>query len=106
MLTMTDTRSGDLSVSVTEAGPELALATWLGPARPDESAVEQGYRTLAGSLRERGMTPLQERVFADLRVAGAVARGRAAGLRHAGVAWGVGPTFVEGAPVGREGIAG
>jgi enamine deaminase RidA (YjgF/YER057c/UK114 family) len=105
MLTMTETRS-EVRVNVTESGGDLALATWLGDGRLTEGAVEQAYGELASTLRERGFAPVQERVFGDLHLAPAVARGRAAGLRRAGQAWAVAPTFVEGSPVGREGIAG
>ncbi len=107
MLTMTETR-GEASVRVNDSGRELALVTWLAPraTRPSEDAVEQAYRAIAAELRERGCVPVQERVFADLRVAPLVARGRSAALRDQGEAWPVAPTLVEGAPVGQEGICG
>jgi len=107
MLTMTETR-GEASVHVDDGGRELALVTWLGPGsgRPGADAVEQAYRGIARELRERGCVPVQERVFADLRVAPLVARGRAAALRELAASWPVAPTLVEGAPVGQQGIAG
>ncbi len=107
MQTMTQTRS-EAIVKVSETGRDLALVTWLGAGagRPAAEAVEQAYGAIAETLRERGCVPVQERVFADIQHASAVARGRAAALRAAGQAWPVAATFVEGSPVGREGISG
>ena len=106
MLTMTETRS-EVSVNLTETGGDLALATWLGAGRPAEAAIERAYRELALALRERGFAARAgARVRRPPRSRPPWSRARAAGLRAAGQAWAAAPTFVEGSPVGREGIAG
>jgi enamine deaminase RidA (YjgF/YER057c/UK114 family) len=88
-----------------EAGSELTLVTWTGGARGLEAAAEEAYAGIAARLRERGSVPVQERVFGELAAVPLVARGRARAL-GAAPEWAVPPTCVEGAPVGRGGIAG
>jgi len=96
-----------LNLRASEADSDLVFLTWTGDAAlrgaAAEDAAAAAYAAIAGALSARGCVPVQERVFADLRLAPEVARGRERGL---GSAWPVPPTFVEGAPVGREGIAG
>jgi enamine deaminase RidA (YjgF/YER057c/UK114 family) len=103
MLTMRESVEAGLTAST--VGSELTLVTWSRRARDAESAAEEAYAAIAALLRERGSAPVQERVFADMQVAPAIARGRA---RAVGVAsgWEAVPTAIEGAPVGWSGIAG
>jgi enamine deaminase RidA (YjgF/YER057c/UK114 family) len=98
-----NTVGGGLRAST--VGTELTLLTWSRRARATEEAAEEAYAAIASLLRERGAVPVQERVFAELQAAPAVARGRA---RTVGSAeeWAVPPTAVEGAPVGWSGLAG
>jgi enamine deaminase RidA (YjgF/YER057c/UK114 family) len=70
-----------------------------------EPAAEEAYATIDGFLRSRGAVPVQERVFAELQAAPALARGRARAVGDA-PEWAVPPTCIEGAPVGRGGLAG
>jgi enamine deaminase RidA (YjgF/YER057c/UK114 family) len=95
-------------LSVSERVSDLGLLTWAGAggARPVNEQAEEAYRTLDTALRETGAVVVQERVFGDLRAASSVARGRARALGAANEAWAVPPTFVEGAPAGRGGLAG
>jgi enamine deaminase RidA (YjgF/YER057c/UK114 family) len=86
-------------------GSQLTLVTWTGGAHPAEAAAEQAYAAIDSLLRERRSVPVQERVFAELQAAPAVARGRAHAVGDA-PEWAVPPTCVEGAPVGRGGLAG
>ncbi len=93
------------AISVNEAGRELLLVSWV--AREHELAsVELAYREIAGALAERGCVPVQERVFCDLAVCGAVERARASALAAVGESWPVPATFVEGSPIGSSRIAG
>ncbi len=107
MLITTETRR-EPCLEVSDGGGDLALVSWREPSSSHSAAaaVEEAYRAMARALRERGCVPVQERVFADLRLAPAVVRGRAAALRSLEETWPVAPTLVEGAPVEREGIAG
>ena len=96
-------------MTVSETGRDLVLLTWgggtgLAAASPEQA--REGYQALAEAVRERGCVPLQERVFGDLQAAPLVARAREQALRAAGVDWPVPPTFVEGSPVGRDGLSG
>jgi enamine deaminase RidA (YjgF/YER057c/UK114 family) len=103
MLTMSEIVEAGLRTST--VGSELTLVTWSRRARDSESAAEEAYAAIDALLRERGSVPVQERVFADLQAAPAIARGRA---RAVGAAqeWEAPPTAVEGAPVGWSGLAG
>jgi enamine deaminase RidA (YjgF/YER057c/UK114 family) len=74
-------------------------------ARPPETAAEEAYAAIDEACRSRGAAPLQERVFGELSAAPATASGRARALRGSTL-WSVPPTFVEGSPVGRGGLAG
>ena len=93
----------DLKAST--VGRELTLVTWSRRARDAESAAEEAYAAIDALLRERGSAPVQERVFGDLQVAPAVARGRARAVGDTS-GWEAPPTAVEGAPVGWSGLAG
>jgi len=95
-------------LSVTEAGHELTLLTWTsGPgARSTTAEAQSAYESLAATLGERGAVPIQERIFGDLEAAPCVAKGRTRALASVAGSWEVPPTYVEGAPVGREGLAG
>jgi len=106
MLIMSDTRS-DAAVTVSAVGGDLALVSWTadhGARLP--GAAERAYAALAAAAVERGLVPLQERVFGDLQAAPAVNRARADALRAAGVEWPVPATFVEGSPAEQAGLAG
>ena len=95
-------------LSVTESGSDLTLLTWtctIGGRATSEQA-ELAYRSLNEALVEHGTVPIQERVFGDLESAPAVARGRAQAVGTDSEAWAVPPTYIEGAPVAREGLAG
>jgi len=89
---------------------DLVLLTWTGaPSVRGAAAAEAAaaaYAEMAEALAARGCVPVQERVFADLCLAPEIARGRALGLGSLASLWPVPPTVVEGAPLGREGIAG
>jgi enamine deaminase RidA (YjgF/YER057c/UK114 family) len=101
----TSSESVEAELRANTVGSDLTLVTWSGRARPVERAVEEAYIAIDTLLRERGAVPVQERVFADLQAAPAVARGRARAVGEASE-WAVPPTCVEGAPVGRAGLAG
>jgi enamine deaminase RidA (YjgF/YER057c/UK114 family) len=103
MLTASESLEAGLRAST--VGSELTLVTWSRRARATEAAAEEAYAAIDSLLRERGAVPVQERVFAELQAAPAVARGRA---RAVGAAkeWAAPPTAVEGAPVGWSGLAG
>lgn len=93
--------------TVSEVVGSLALLTWPGEgARPVAEQVEEAYRAMGETLQEAGAVVLQERVFGDLRTAPIVARARARAGGDAAGTWAVPPTFIEGAPVGRAGLAG
>ncbi len=102
---LTASESADLYLKASAAGGELTLVTWTGGARAVEPAAEEAYGAIDSLLRERGCVPVQERVFAELAAAPAVARGRSRAVGSA-PEWAVPPTCVEGAPVGRAGLAG
>ncbi len=101
----TASESVDVDLKASAAGGDLTLVTWAGGARAVEPAAEDAYGAIDSLLRERGCVPVQERVFGDLQAAAAVARGRARAVGSA-AEWAVPPTCVEGAPVGRTGLAG
>jgi enamine deaminase RidA (YjgF/YER057c/UK114 family) len=103
MLTAIERAEADLRSST--VGSELTLITWAGRARATEPAAEEAYRAIAALLRERGAVPVQERVFAELQAAAAVARGRARAVGGS-PEWAAPPTSIEGAPVGWPGLAG
>jgi enamine deaminase RidA (YjgF/YER057c/UK114 family) len=86
-------------------GTEVTLVTWSGRSGAVEGSAEEAYAAIDTLLRERGSVPVQERVFAEIAAAPAVARGRARAVGDA-AEWAVPPTCVEGAPVGRSGLAG
>ncbi|MGD8897439.1 MAG: Rid family hydrolase [Acidobacteriota bacterium] len=94
--------------SVTENGSDLVLLTWtgVGGGRAVVDEAEKAYTSLAAELRGRGALPIQERVFGSLRSAPDVARGRARALGSEDESWAVPPTYVEGGPVGHDGLAG
>jgi enamine deaminase RidA (YjgF/YER057c/UK114 family) len=95
-------------LSVTESGSDLTLLTWTSTlgGRPSSEQAEHAYASLSEALVDHGTVPIQERIFGDLESAPAVARGRAQAVGSESEAWAVPPTYVEGAPVGREGLAG
>jgi enamine deaminase RidA (YjgF/YER057c/UK114 family) len=103
MLTASEGVEAGLRAST--VGSELTLVTWSRRARDTESAAEEAYAAIDALLRERGSAPVQERVFAELQAAPAIARGRARAVGAAS-GWEVAPTAVEGAPVGWSGLAG
>lgn len=94
--------------TVSESVGDLALLTWAeaGGLRPVADQVEETYRVMDEVLHEAGAVVLQERVFGDLRTAPIVARARARANGNGAGTWAVPPTFIEGAPVGRTGLAG
>ena len=89
---------------VSEVGRDLVLLSWCGPT--PSTGVRSAYAALIDAVEERGCVPVQERVFGDLQIAPEVARARAAALEASGADWPVPPTFFEGSPLGREGLAG
>ncbi len=106
MLTISESRS-EVAVETGEASGDLLLLTWLGRGTSRSLAdPEEAYRELARALAEQDAVPVQERVFCDLSLAGAVAAVRERALRSAGQSWPVPATFVEGSPLGRGGISG
>jgi enamine deaminase RidA (YjgF/YER057c/UK114 family) len=94
--------------SMHETVGDLALLTWAaeGGVCRTPAHVEAAYRTLDASLREAGAVVLQERAFGSLPVAAEFLQARARATGAADDAWALPPTFVEGAPIGGEGIAG
>jgi enamine deaminase RidA (YjgF/YER057c/UK114 family) len=101
----TTSESVDVNLNTSAVGSELTLVTWPGGTGAVEPAVEEAYAAVDALLRARGCVPVQERVFGDLQAMPAVARARARAVGHA-AEWAVPPTCVEGAPVGRSGLAG
>ena len=95
-------------LSVSESVGDLALLTWSAGvgSRPVAEQVEEAYRVMDTALQEASAVVLQERVFGDLQASPVVARARARAIGTGNEAWEVPPTFVEGAPVGRSGLAG
>jgi len=95
-------------LSVGKSPSDLGLLTWTSEGRPGDVSdeAEEAYRAMAAALGEASSVVLQERVFGDLQSAGGVAVGRARALGTASAAWVVPPTYVEGAPAGRRGLAG
>ncbi len=95
-------------LSVTESGSDLTLLTWtgVGGGQPTDEEAAKAYASLDAELRERGAVPIQERVFGTLQSAPDVAKGRARSLGTENESWAVPPTYVEGAPVGHDGLAG
>ena len=91
-------------LAVTDVVGELELLTWAGGSGsgPVDVQVEDAYRAIDAALREAGTSVLQERVFGHRAIAPVVARARARATGHNNDAWAVPPTFIEGAPVGRE----
>ena len=102
---LTTSESVEAGLKACTVGSELTLVTWPGGARDVESTAAQAYAAIDSLLRERGAVPVQERVFAELQAAPALARGRARSVGGA-AEWAVPPTCIEGAPVGRGGLAG
>jgi len=94
-------------LSVSDCG-ELSMMTWSADGRrPTTEEAAEAWAALDSALADRGMVPVQERVFADLGSMPCASRGRTQGLgERAAEGWLVPPTCVEGAPVGREGLAG
>jgi enamine deaminase RidA (YjgF/YER057c/UK114 family) len=94
-------------LSVTESGSDLALLTWTGSGggSPEQEA-EKAWHALEGALVECGAIPIQERIFGTLKSAPEVARGRDRAVGQAGERWKIPPTYVEGGPVGHDGLAG
>lgn len=93
-------------LSVTETDGDLTLLTWTGSGRRGPAAdAETAYEAIAEVLSVREAVPLQERIFGELTVAPDVTRARAC-VVGAEEAFEVPPTYVEGAPVGGEGLAG
>jgi enamine deaminase RidA (YjgF/YER057c/UK114 family) len=105
---MTDETVTRAGVRASATGRDLVLVSWTpaNGAGAAAGAAFGAYEAIAGVLAERGCVPVQERVFGDLAAAPAAAGGRARALAAAGVSWPVPPTFVEGSPVGRDGLAG
>jgi enamine deaminase RidA (YjgF/YER057c/UK114 family) len=101
----TTSESVDVDLKTNAVGSDLTLVTWPGGTRAVEPAVEEAYAAIDALLRARGCVPVQERVFGDLQAAPAVARARARAVGGA-PEWAVPPTCVEGAAVGRAGLAG
>ena len=95
-------------LSVTESGSDLTLLTWtgVGGTCPTSEEAEKAYASIDVALREHDVVPIQERIFGDLEAAPCVAKGRARALGPVAGSWDVPPTYVEGAPVGSEGLAG
>jgi enamine deaminase RidA (YjgF/YER057c/UK114 family) len=89
-----------------DVGSDLLLLSWgETDGRSPEAAAEEAYAAIDEACRSRESAPLQERIFGDLSAAPAIARGRARAL-GASPLWSVPPTFVEGSPVARGGLAG
>jgi enamine deaminase RidA (YjgF/YER057c/UK114 family) len=103
MITASEGVPVDLKAST--VGSDITLVTWSGGSREAEPAAEEAYAAIDSLLRERGSVPVQERAFVELASAPAVARGRSRAVGHS-PDWAVPPTCVEGAPVGRAGLAG
>ena len=99
-----------VSMHMSEVDSDIVLLTWTGALGVRGAAAAEAtaaaYGEIKGALAARGCVPVQERVFADLRLAPEIARGRERGLGASASAWTVPPTIVEGAPLGREGVAG
>jgi enamine deaminase RidA (YjgF/YER057c/UK114 family) len=95
-------------LSVGEVVGDLVLLTWARASgrRFVGEQVEDAYREMDAALREAGAVVLQERVFGEAAAAPVVAAARARATRATGERWAVPPTIVEGAPVGRAGLAG
>ena len=95
-------------VTVMEQTGELALLTWAAAEtiQPAARLAEDAYRELDTALRAMGAAVLQERIFGSLSVAPQVLRAREHATGAGSEAWAVPPTFVEGAPVAGEGLAG
>jgi enamine deaminase RidA (YjgF/YER057c/UK114 family) len=95
-------------LSVTESGSDLTLLTWTSAigGRSSSEQAEEAYASLNEAVVQHGAVPIQERVFGDLAAAPAVARGRAEVVATESGPWAVPPTYVEGAPIGHEGLAG
>ena len=101
----TASESVELDLKASAVGSDLTLITWSGGSRAVEPDVEEAYVAMDSLLRARGSVPVQERVFGDMQAVPAFGRGRARAVGEA-PEWAVPPTCVEGAPVGRAGVAG
>ena len=101
----TASASVDVDLKTNAVGSELTLVTWSGGPQPLEAGAEDAYAAIDALLRARGCVPVQERVFGDLQAMPGVARARARAV-GAAAEWAVPPTCIEGAPVGRPGLAG
>jgi enamine deaminase RidA (YjgF/YER057c/UK114 family) len=86
-------------------GSELSFVTWSGSAHDVETTTQAAYAAIDSLLRDRGCVPIQERVFAESAAGPALVRGRARAVGRA-AEWDVPPTCIEGAPIGRTGLAG
>jgi enamine deaminase RidA (YjgF/YER057c/UK114 family) len=99
-----------VNLHTSDLDSDLVFLSWTGAGSVRGAAAAEAtaaaYAAMAEALAARGCVPVQERVFADLRLAPEVARGRAQGLGLRAPAWATPPTIVEGAPLGGEGIAG
>jgi enamine deaminase RidA (YjgF/YER057c/UK114 family) len=95
-------------LSVGGAGGDLVFLTWIGSGGASRAAAEaeEAYAALGAAAAERGVVPIQERVFVDLWSAPAVAEARSRALASGAAEWAVPPTCIEGAPLGRDGLAG
>jgi enamine deaminase RidA (YjgF/YER057c/UK114 family) len=102
---LTTNESAGVELKTSAVGSDLALVTWPGATGATEPAAEEAYAAIDALLRSRGCVPVQERVFGDLQAAPALARARAR-VVGGSAEWAVPPTCVEGAPVGRPGLAG
>jgi enamine deaminase RidA (YjgF/YER057c/UK114 family) len=102
------TRETQGEVCAAGAGTDLVLLTWSAGATTvaSEHELVEAYRALDGALQDLGAVPIQERVFTEGWMAGAVASARARALARSAERWAVPPTLVEGAPVAGAGVAG
>jgi enamine deaminase RidA (YjgF/YER057c/UK114 family) len=102
---LTTNESVDVDLRTSAVGSDLTLVTWPGSTGATEPAAEEAYAAIDALLRTRGCVPVQERVFGDLQALPALTRARARVVGDA-AEWAVPPTCIEGAPVGRPGLAG
>jgi enamine deaminase RidA (YjgF/YER057c/UK114 family) len=97
-------RDANLRVDLTLAGTgQLYLVARVSPLVPAARAAEKAYGVLAEQLQACSAEVVHERVFASVSVLDAVLGARQRVWPDASP---VPPTYVEGAPVGGEGLAG
>jgi enamine deaminase RidA (YjgF/YER057c/UK114 family) len=97
-------RDANLQVDLTLAGTgQLYLVARVLRLAPTEQVAETAYGVLAEELRARSAEVVHERVFANVSVLSAVLGARQRVWSDASP---VPPTYVEGAPVWGEGLAG